>query len=66
MEGSRARPLAAIDLPSAHTLAPAVTQSQIAATVAAFLGKDYRQDVPTAAPALTDVLSSAPNRAGSR
>ena len=36
-----------------------VTQSQIAATLACFLGKDYRRDVPAAAPAITDVLSKA-------
>ena len=36
-----------------------VTQSQIAATLACFLGKDYRHDVPAAAPAITDVLSKA-------
>ena len=33
-----------------------VTQSQIAATLAAFVGKDYRKDVPKAAPAIADVL----------
>jgi hypothetical protein len=33
-----------------------VTQAQIAATLAALLGKDYRKDVPAAAPALADVL----------
>jgi len=33
-----------------------VTQAQIAATVAAFVGKDYRQAVPKAAPAIADVL----------
>jgi hypothetical protein len=33
-----------------------VTQAQIAATVAALLGKDYRKDVPAAAPHLPDVL----------
>jgi hypothetical protein len=33
-----------------------VTQAQIAATVAALVGKDYRKDVPEAAPAITDVL----------
>jgi hypothetical protein len=32
-----------------------VTQSQIAATVAAFLGKDFPHDVPVAAAALSDV-----------
>lgn len=36
-----------------------VTQSQIAATLACFLGKNYRHDVPAAAPAITDVLSKA-------
>lgn len=35
---------------------PAVTQSQIAATIAALLGEDYRQAVPQAAPPLLDVL----------
>jgi hypothetical protein len=33
-----------------------VTQAQIAATVAAFLGKDYRRDVPAAAAPLPDVV----------
>jgi hypothetical protein len=33
-----------------------VTQAQIAATVAALIGKDYRKDVPRAAPAIIDVL----------
>ena len=32
-----------------------VTKSQIAATVAAFLGKDFPQDVPAAAAPLPDV-----------
>ena len=36
-----------------------VTQSQIAATLACFLGKDYRHDVPAAAPAISHVLSKA-------
>jgi hypothetical protein len=36
---------------------PAVTQSQIAATLAAFLGKDYVADVPKAGKAISDVLS---------
>ena len=36
-----------------------VTQSQIAATLACFLGKDLRHDVPAAAPAIHDVLSKA-------
>jgi hypothetical protein len=38
-------------------LAP-VTQAQIAATVAALLGKDYRRAVPAAAPAIADVLAA--------
>jgi Type I phosphodiesterase / nucleotide pyrophosphatase len=33
-----------------------VVQAQIAATVAALIGKDYRRDVPRAAPAIADVL----------
>jgi hypothetical protein len=33
-----------------------VTQSQIAATIAALMGKDYRKDVPKAAPPIADVL----------
>jgi hypothetical protein len=36
-----------------------VTQSQIAATVACFLGKDYRQDVPAAGAPIASVLSKA-------
>ena len=36
-----------------------VTQAQIAATVAALLGKDYRHAVPTAAAPIADVLPSA-------
>jgi hypothetical protein len=36
---------------------PVVTQAQIAATVAALLGEDYRAFQPDAAPALPDVLS---------
>jgi phosphopentomutase/2,3-bisphosphoglycerate-independent phosphoglycerate mutase family metalloenzyme len=35
-----------------------VTQAQIAATVAALLGKDYRKDVPKAAPPIIDVFKS--------
>jgi hypothetical protein len=35
---------------------PEVHQAQIAATVAAFLGKDYRTAVPAAAPALAGVI----------
>jgi hypothetical protein len=34
-----------------------VTQAQIAATVAAFVGKDYRRDVPAAAPAIAGVMA---------
>jgi bisphosphoglycerate-independent phosphoglycerate mutase (AlkP superfamily) len=37
-----------------HEISP-VTQSQIAATVAALLGKDYRHDVPAAAKPLPDI-----------
>lgn len=36
--------------------APAVTESQIAATMAALLGKDYRGSVPQAAKPLPDVV----------
>ncbi|HYL71279.1 MAG TPA: AP protein [Candidatus Dormibacteraeota bacterium] len=36
-----------------------VHQAQIAATIAALLGKDYRQAVPAAAPPLGEVLSAA-------
>jgi hypothetical protein len=36
-----------------------VTQAQIAATVAAFLGKDYRTDVPKAAAPIAGLLSRA-------
>ncbi len=35
---------------------PEVHQAQIAATLAAFLGKDYREAVPAAAPPLPDVV----------
>ena len=35
---------------------PAVTQSQIAATLAGFLGEDYRAEVPKAGKAIRDVL----------
>jgi hypothetical protein len=38
--------------------ASAVTQAQIAATVAALLGYDYRKDFPAAAPPLEDVLGA--------
>jgi len=34
-----------------------VTQAQIAATLAALLGKNYRSDVPAAAPPIEDVLT---------
>jgi hypothetical protein len=37
-----------------------VHQAQIAATVAALLGQDYRQGVPAAAPALTEVIGKRP------
>jgi hypothetical protein len=36
---------------------PAVTESQIAATVAAFLGEDYPAEAPKSGPAIHDVLS---------
>jgi hypothetical protein len=36
-----------------------VVQAQIAATVAAFLGQDFRKAAPTAAPALPDVIGPA-------
>jgi hypothetical protein len=36
---------------------PEVTQSQIAATLAAFLGEDYRRDVPQAGSPIVDVLA---------
>jgi hypothetical protein len=35
-----------------------VTQAQIAATVAAFVGKNYNHDVPKAAPPIAGVLST--------
>jgi hypothetical protein len=35
-----------------------VTQAQIAATAAAFVGRDYRHDVPMAAPAIEGVLGA--------
>ena len=37
-----------------------VHQAQIAATVAALLGKDFRQAAPAAAAPIADVLGSAP------
>ncbi len=36
-----------------------VTQAQIAATVAAFVGRDYRREVPKAAPPMSEVLGGA-------
>ncbi len=41
---------------------PMVTQAQIASTVAALLGRDYRHDVPKAATPLQDVLEQTPAR----
>jgi DNA mismatch repair protein MutH len=35
-----------------------VTQAQIASTVAALVGKNYRHSVPAAAPAIADVLAA--------
>lgn len=40
-----------------RTNVPSITQSQIAATIAAVLGQDYRHDVPAAAAPLRDVFS---------
>jgi bisphosphoglycerate-independent phosphoglycerate mutase (AlkP superfamily) len=40
-----------------RTQVPAVTQSQIAATIAALLGKDYTREVPEAACPLSVVLA---------
>ena len=42
-----------------RTHVPPVTQAQIAATVAALAGKDYRHDVPKAAAPISGVLSGA-------
>jgi len=42
-----------------RTHVPPVTQAQIAATVAVFVGKDYRHDVPKAAAPIAGVLSGA-------
>jgi hypothetical protein len=39
-----------------RTKIPPVTQSQIAATLAAFLGEDYVADVPKAGKPIADVL----------
>ena len=41
--------------------APPVTQAQVAATVAAFLGRDFRKAAPRAAAPLPDVISPAPH-----
>jgi hypothetical protein len=41
-----------------RTHAAPVAQAQIAATVAAFVGKDYRHEVPKAAPPVAGVLNS--------
>ena len=43
-----------------------VAQAQIAATVAAFVGKDYRAAVPKAAPAIESVLAANPRPADPR
>jgi len=40
--------------------APPVTQAQVAATVAALLGRDFRKAAPRAAAPLPDVISSTP------
>jgi hypothetical protein len=40
---------------------PSVTQSQIAATLAAFLGEDYAADVPKAGKPILDVLPNKPH-----
>jgi Metalloenzyme superfamily len=40
-----------------RTSANPVTQAQIAATLAALLGKNYRSDVPAAAPPIEDILA---------
>ncbi|WP_263357944.1 alkaline phosphatase family protein [Acidicapsa ligni] len=41
-----------------------VIQAQIAATIAAFLGQDFRHDVPEAAPAIQSVLGSSAQSSG--
>jgi Metalloenzyme superfamily len=46
-----------VPLGERHNVAP-VAQAQIAATVAAFLGKDYRAATPQAAPSIDGVLGS--------
>lgn len=43
-----------------HKNCAPVTQSQIAATLAAFLGEDYPSDVPNAGKPIADVLPKAP------
>jgi hypothetical protein len=43
-----------------RTNTAAVTQSQVAATIAALLGEDYRADVPAAAPPIADAIGAAP------
>jgi hypothetical protein len=43
-----------------RTQTPPVTQAQIAATVAALLGKDYRQAVPAAAAPIAEVVGGKP------
>jgi bisphosphoglycerate-independent phosphoglycerate mutase (AlkP superfamily) len=43
-----------------RTQVPSVTQSQIAATIAALLGKDYTHEVPAAAGPLSIVLAGPP------
>jgi hypothetical protein len=44
----------------------AVTQSQVAATVAALLGEDFRSEAPSAAPPIADVLAREPSAASGR
>jgi hypothetical protein len=39
---------------------PMVTQAQIASTIAALIGKDYRHDVPKAGAPIDDVLGKTP------
>jgi len=46
--------------------APEVTQSQVAATVAALLGEDYCASVPQAAKPIADVLGEAEKKTGIR
>jgi hypothetical protein len=42
-----------------RTQVPPITQAQIAATLAAFVGRDYRHDVPKAAAPIEGVLGAA-------